>query len=169
MPPGYDPRAGFPQQPGVVQPAGSRPGGVLAAGIITIILSALTVLSSVVIFAAINDVTDTVHDYFRDHRDELNIKTADIPTDSDIKSFLSAFAVIFLIVGIIGIALAILTLMRQNWARIMLIVTSALTAVASIPMSIGIIGLPWLIGSIAVIVLLVLGKAKDWFAAPKAT
>ena len=171
-PPGYGQPSNYGQpanygQPGAVQPVGGRPGTVLAAGLITIILSALTLLSSIGIFAAISDVTDSVQDYIRDHPADFNVNASDLPTDSDIKSAMTGVAVIFIIVGVIGLVLGLLTILGKNWARIALIVTSALTILPALAASLGLVGLPWLVGSITVLVLLLTGKAKAWFAAPR--
>lgn len=165
--PSQGPPASYPQQPGVVQQGGGRPGTVLAACLITIVLSGLTMITSAVIFAARNDVVRSTQNYLRDNRNELNIKASDMPVDADIRSALTGVAVVFVIVGLIGVTLGIATLFGQNWARILLIVTSSLTAICAILPSLGFVGLPWLIGSITVIVLLLTGRAKEWFAAPR--
>ncbi len=165
-PPGSGPSS-YPQQPGSVHSVDGRPGSVLAAGITTIVLSVLTLVTALGTFAATNDFVDTIQDYIRDHPSDFNFNASDLPTDSDIKGVLTGLAVTFLIVGVVGIVLGMLTIAGQNWARITLIVTSSLTAVAAILPTIVLIGLPWLAGSITVIVLLLTAKSKAWFAAPK--
>lgn len=166
-PPGHGQPGNPPAQPGTAQPGG-RPGTVLTAGIITIILSAMTLLTAFGVFAATNDFVTRIQDYIRDHPSDFDIKASDLPTDSDIKSVITGLAVVLLIVGIVGLLLGIFTMMGKNWARIMLIIAASLTAVAAIPASLGLVGLPWLAGSITVIVLLLSARAKAWFAAPKA-
>ena len=147
---------------------GKRPGTVLAAGLITILLSLGTLITSIAIFVARTDAVNRIQDYIRDHPADFNVKASDLPTDSEIRSTLTAFAVIFLVVAVIGIGLGIATLGRQNWARILLIIAASLTAIAAILPSLGLVGLPWLAGSIAVVVLLLTGKTKAWFAAARA-
>lgn len=173
-PPGFEQHPSFPvpqspMPPGVVQPVGTRPGSALAAGIITIVLSALTLVTAIGIFSAANDFTNSIQDYIRDHPADFNVKASDLPTDSDIKSILTSLGVIFAIVALIGLGLGIAALLRQNWARILLIVGASFTALAAIPASFVLVGLPWLAGSIAVIVLLLTAKSKAWFSAPKAS
>eukprot|EP01031_Cornospumella_fuschlensis_P019094 gene19094-23392_t len=63
-----------------------------------------------------------------------------------------------------AIVLGVLTLRRRNWARIMLVVSSAVTALFSLlGITSGISALT-LIAAIAVIVLLFTGGANQWFA-----
>ena len=164
----YGQQGGYPQQPPpAIQTVGSRPGVVLIAGIITILLSGLTLLTAVIGLAAKTDMTKAIHDYLRDDTNGLDLQPSDIPTDADIRSAIAGVAVVLAIVAFIGIGLGIAVLLRQGWARILLIVTSSLTVAAAILPSFGLIGLPWLGGSITVIVLLAQGKAKAWFSAPR--
>ena len=63
-----------------------------------------------------------------------------------------------------AIVLGVLTLKRKNWARVMLVVSAAVTALFSLlGITSGLSALT-LIAAVAVIVLLFTGGANQWFA-----
>lgn len=136
-----------------------RPGTVTAAVWISIVLSVLGLLASLVLMA----VTSRAVDYVIGHPGEFDVQSSDLPAAGDLRSTLIATAIILVIASAIAILAAFATLKRQGWARITLVVMSVLAALVSIPFSIGLVGLPWLAGSIAVIVLLFTGGANTWF------
>lgn len=149
--------------PGGGQPVPSqRPGGVTAAAVITIILSAITTLLGIAFVATSGPIANLV----RDNPELLEgVSTTD---RQDILEFIDAaligVGIFTLIIGVIGIVLGVLVLKPRPWARILLTIGAGLTAVVGLFMTLNIVGLPWLAGSIAVIVLLYVGKASDWFA-----
>lgn len=155
-------------QPGLQADPGQRPGGVTAAGWITIVLSFLTLLTSLAAFAASNRFAEEFRDAMVDNPDDFNINASEVPTLDELQGVMIGGGAIFLVVGIIGILLGFAVLKRQVWARILLIVTSALTAIVGLAASIVIVGIPWLAGAIAVLVLLLSSKASAWFKAGKA-
>lgn len=159
------PTGAYPQQPGVQAEPGKRPGSVTAAGWITILLSFLSALTAAALFAA----TSRAVDYVYDHPDQLEINPADLPAArGDFEAAIFGIAGVLLVIALIGILLGFAVLKRQGWARILLIATSALTALVGLIASFGIVGIPWLVGSIAVIVLLLGSRAGAWFKAGRA-
>ena len=166
MPPSYPgpqpPQYGAPtHQPGF-QPQGdpnARPGTVTAAAWIAIVLSILGLLGSLGVMAA----TSSAVDYVIEHPEEFDVQSSDMPAAGDIRSVLTVFAAIFIVASVIAILTAFATLKRQGWGRILLVVMSTLAALVSILFSLVLIGLPWLAGSIAVIVLLFTNRANAWF------
>lgn len=163
QPPVNQPPPGQGYGPGAGQPVTiKRPGGVTAASIITMILSALTLVSGLAAAAS----SGAIADYIRDNPDVLEgVSEADRPDVLDaIDSAMVGFGVFFVVLGIIGIVLGILVLKPRSWARILLTIAAAITALAGVIGSLSLVGLPWLVGSIAVIALLFVGKAGDWFA-----
>ena len=136
-----------------------RPGTVTAAAWITIGLSVIGLLGSL----ALMSVTSRAVDYVIEHPNEFDVNSSDLPAAADLRSVLSGIAVVFVVASALAIVAALGTLKRRAWGRISLVVLSAFTALISIPLSLGLIGLPWLGGSIAVIVLLFTNRANTWF------
>lgn len=156
------PPYGAPTYPSGSQPQGDpnvRPGAVTAAAWITITLSVLSLIS----FLGLLSVTSRAVDYVFEHPDEFDLQTTDLPDAADVSSALSVFAVIFIIVSAIGILVAFATLKRHGWARIVLVILSTFTALVSILFSLALVGIPWLAGSITVIVLLFTHRSNVWF------
>lgn len=137
----------------------ARPGTVTAAGWITIALASVSLLGSLLIFAA----TSNAVDYVVEHPDEFNLKPTDLPAAGDLRNTMMAVALIFGVASIIAILAAVATLKRQSWARFTLAVLSAISAVIGLIFSVVLIGVPWLAGSIAVIVLIFTARANAWF------
>lgn len=161
-PPPAAPYGGPPAyQPGIV-PQGdpnARPGSVTAAAWISIALSATGLIFSLVVIS----LTSRMVNYVIDHPEDFDVQSSDLPTADDLRSALTGIAVFSIVASVIAIVVALATLKRQSWARIALTVLSALTAMVSIPLSLGLVGLPWLAGSIAVIVLLFTHRSNTWF------
>jgi len=144
------------------QPQGDpnvRPGAVTAAAWITIVLSALSLIT----FLGLLSVTSRFVDYVFEHPEDFDVQTTDLPEAADLSSALSVLSVIFIVISAIGILVAFATLKRQGWARIVLAILSTLTALVSILPSLLLVGLPWLAGSITVIVLLFTRRSNVWF------
>ena len=162
-PPGpQPPQYGAPtHQPGYL-PQGdpnARPGTVTAAAWIAIVLSILSAAGSLTLFA----FTQRMIDYVREHPEDFDTQGSEIPADGDLKAAAAGVAVILVIAAIFAIAMALATLKRQGWARIILVAMSIITAIVSLFFSIFLIGVPWLAGSITVIVLLFTNRANAWF------
>lgn len=139
-----------------------RPGSVTAAAVITMVLSGLALVGGIV-FAAIGLADrDGLHKQLvesQSFRDQYS--TDDIDT---VITVLVVMSIITVVLALVAIVLAIGVLRRSRVARILLTVLAGITAVPSIFASIGVVGLPWLFGTILVIVLLYVGGANRWFA-----
>jgi len=123
------------------------------------VLSALSLIT----FLGLLSVTSRFVDYVFEHPEDFDVQTTDLPEAADLSSALSVLSVIFIVISAIGILVAFATLKRQGWARIVLAILSTLTALVSILPSLLLVGLPWLAGSITVIVLLFTRRSNVWF------
>lgn len=157
--PGYGPGTQPAYGPGFQGDPSVRPGSVTAAAWISIVLSVLSAAGSLTIFA----FTQRMIDYVREHPEDFDTQGSDIPADGDLKAAAAAVAAILVIAAILAIAMAIATLKRQGWARIVLVAMSVVTALVSLFFSLFLVGVPWLAGSITVIVLLLSSRANAWF------
>jgi hypothetical protein len=134
-----------------------RPGTVTAAGVITLIFSGLTLA----LFAIIGIVVVAAKDEFIT-RIENQPGFQDI-SPNDVVSVVAVVCLVFAIWCIIAMVLAVFTMRRSNGARIGLVISSALVAILSL---LGITSggsAVTLLASIAVIVLLFVGGANEWF------
>jgi hypothetical protein len=138
----------------------ARPGTVLAASIVTMVLSGLVMLFvAVMLFVFVAAQAEFV-DSFRSEGDFGG-------TDSD-----AVFAglLVVLVVGLIWCAaafvLAIFALRRSNSARITLVVSSSMTIAVSLLAVIGggFMAVVTVLAGIAVIVLLFTGGAGEWYS-----
>jgi len=148
QPPYGHPYGGVPHDPN------RRPGTVLAAGIIAIVSSSLVaLLSLVMVIAGI-----AARSWFADQVQENG-------TD-DGTTFVVFLVVMFLVTLAMsagGILCAVFALRRSQVARIVLVVLSGLTIVASLVSITGIFPILTLGAAIATIVLLFVGGANEWF------
>ena len=144
-----------------------RPGVVTAASVISIILSAMTVLSGI----ALAVTSGPINDYLRENPEELQgISSSDQQDVLEvIEAALVGVGVFTVLIGAVGIALGVLVLKPRSWARILLTIGASLSILLGLLMSLNLVGLPWLVGSIAVVVLLFQKPASDWFAGRPAT
>ena len=164
--PGYgQPQPPYGQQPaygtpgyGPPQPA-KRPATVTAASVVTLVLGGLSALLYLFLLVALLVARDSVLDEIEASE---GFEDAGISADS-------AFGVVVLVVGVfaawclIACLLAVLVLRRSNISRIMLVISSAMTAVFSLLAITSGVSAITLLGSIAVIVLLFTGGASEWF------
>jgi len=155
------------QQPAYAQPgygyggpaSDKRPGSVTAAAVITLIFSGLSLLLYAFILVALVVARDEVLDEITRQPD---FEDAGISADSAFGVIL-AFVGVFLIWCLIACILAVLVLRRSNAARITLVVSSSVTALFSL-LGIGSgVSAITLIAAVAVIVLLFVGGANEWF------
>jgi hypothetical protein len=147
-------------QPYGQQPAGGRrPGTVTAAAWITIVFSAITAVlfgfTALALLVA---------------RDQVITEMERVPEfqDANIDAESAVGVIVAVILGlvvwaIIAIVLAVFVLRRSNVARILLVISSAVVALFSLLGVTSGVSVVTLIASIAVIVLLFVGGAGDWF------
>lgn len=139
-----------------------RPGTVTAAAIVAIVMSTISLLMFLVvtvgIFVARDEVEDAINDELANQQGMGDISAGDLT------AVVLVVMLVFVFWCISAIVLGVLTLRRRNWARIMLVVSSAVTALFSLlGITSGISALT-LIAAVAVIVLLFTGGANQWFA-----
>jgi hypothetical protein len=138
-----------------------RPGTVTAAGIITLVFAGLSVaLYGIVLIALVvarQDVTEAIDD-------ELAKQPGmeDIAAD-DVTSVILVVVAILLIWSLITCLLGVLVLRRSNIARILLVVSSSVTLLGSLLSITSGLSIITLLASGAVIVLLFVGGANEWF------
>ena len=151
------------QQPQYGQPSGPgsdrRPGTVTAAAWITIVFSGIITL--LFGFATLGFVVA---------RDEVIAEMEKVPEfqdaniDADTAVGLMVAVLLGLVVwSVIAIVLAVFVLRRSNVARILLVISSSVTALFSLLSITSGVSLVLLIAAVAVNVLLFTGGAGDWF------
>ena len=136
-----------------------RPGTVTTAGVITIILAGLSTLLFGVLLVALLVARDDVLDEIEK---QPGFDDAGFTAD-DLFAAAVVFLAIFAIWCLIATVLGVFVLRRSNVARILLVISSAVTILASlIGISSG-LSVVTMIAAIAVIVLLFTGGAGAWF------
>ncbi len=170
QPPAQQPAYGAPTPaygaPVAPQPD-KRPGTVTAAGILTIVLSALVVLGCVFAILGIALARGEIVA-------EVERQIAADPTiEQQLQGFDPSFVVTITIGVVIGFAvwallaivLAIFAMRRSSVARIGLVVSSVLASLLSVvPTFTTLVPIVWLLGSLAVVVLLFTGGASQWYS-----
>lgn len=142
------------------QPAGDRrPGTVTAAAWITIVFSALTA----VLFGFTGLALLVARDQVITEIERVpEFQDANIDADAAVGVILAV--VLGLVVwAIVAIVLAVLVMRRSNVSRILLVISSAVVALFSLLGVTSGVSAVTLIAAIAVIVLLFVGGAGDWF------
>jgi len=140
----------------------SRPGTVTTAGWTTLVLSGLTALLFGFFTLAMLVAKDQMID-------EINrqLLEADAVGDFNAEDAFGVFLVVLLVFTVwcvIACVLAVFAMRRSNVSRILLVISASVAAVLSL-LSIGsVISAVWLLGCIAVAVLLLTGGANDWYA-----
>lgn len=145
-----------------------RPGTVTAAAVITILLSALVLVGSVIVAVALiavrDDVTAEIEKAIAEEPSLESVSAASITNGA------LAVVLVVLVWSLIAIVLAVLAMRRQNWARITLVISAVLSLALSLLGTIAaVFPAVWLIGAIAVIVLLFTGGANQWYAGRSST
>ncbi len=157
--PGYGQPA-YGQQPGYGQPyqdPEKRPATVVAAGVITLVLSGIVLVGLALVLVAFGFARDQLVDELRGEPG-----LGDIDPD-DIVSLIFVVFGAFAVWCIAAMVLAVFAMRRSNGARIGLVVSSALTAALSLLAIMSGASAITLIGSVAVIVCLFTGGARQWY------
>ncbi len=137
----------------------SRPGTVTAAGWITIVLSGL----SAAIFGIVGLLFLVARDAIVDEMERVpEFEQANLDPDS-VVGVMVALMLMLVIWAVISLVLGIFVLRRSNVARILLVISSAVVALGSLLTITSGLSAIWLIGAVAVIVMLFIGGAGDWF------
>ena len=136
-----------------------RPGTVTAAGWITIVLSGL----SAVLFGIIGLLFLVARDQIVTEMERVpEFQDANIDPDS-VVGVMVAFMLGVVVWAIVSLVLGVFVLRRSNVARILLTISSVVVALGSLLLITSGISVVWLIAAIAVVVLLFVGGAGDWF------
>lgn len=146
---------GAPQRP--VDP-NQRPTTVTIAVWITWALSALSILGFVMIGFVLGVARD---EFLRQLEEDPNFQQLDVQTDQVVGA-LWVMGAVALFWGIAAMVLAWFAYRRANWARITLVVSSAMTVLFSLvafP-----VGLLHTVGAAAVVALLFMGGANEWYS-----
>lgn len=140
-----------------------RPGTVTAASIITIVMSALT-LVLFGILAVVGAVARNNDDLLADLQKELDGQPGfeDVSAE-DVANLLLGIGPIIALWSLAALVLAIFAMKRHNWARILVVVSAAISAIVSLIGITGGISIISLIASVAAIVLYFTGGAGDWY------
>jgi hypothetical protein len=159
---------GQPQQPayggGYGQPQrdpSKRPGTVTAAAIIALVSAGLSFVGFVILTVGLAVAR-------QDFLDEMR-KSQDFQ-DSGVSADSAYGAVIAVVIGfavwcLIACVLAIFVMRRSNVARILLVISSAVTLVLSLLAITSLVSGITLLAALATIVLLFVGGANEWFRA----
>ena len=165
----------YPAYPGGVAPgppagsSGNRPGAVVAAAVITMVMSALTAAVWLFFGIFLLAAGDSVVEEFRNRPDFQQMLNDAGWTFDQFREGMSTVGVILLVGGVLmllAILPAIRVLPRSGAARVILIVLSAITALIGLFFTVtGFFpGLLWVAAGVAVIILLFAGGASAWFA-----
>lgn len=138
--------------------ADKRPGPVTAAAVLTMVFAGLTL--ALLILAVFGLLVE--RDSFLEELDnEPGLE--DVSAD-DLFAVMMIVLGVFLVWSLVAIILAILVMRRSNAARILLIISAAMTAVFSLLVILSAVSAATLIAGISVVVMLITGSARDWFA-----
>ncbi|MFN8193022.1 MAG: hypothetical protein U0R80_01925 [Nocardioidaceae bacterium] len=137
-----------------------RPGTVLAASLITIITSAISLL----MFGLMTLLMSTSRD---DMLSEIESNSSDFDsldmTPDQLYSLFQGLFVVLLVWSIVGVVLGVWALRRSNLARILLVVSSSGVALLGLVLFGSVVSLLWTVAAVGVIVLLFVGGANVWY------
>lgn len=163
QPPAYQqPQYGQPAYGGYGAPGtdpDKRPVTVTAAGVITLVLSGITLVLLLVTLLGLGVLAR--EDLVEQLGDDPALQNID--TDTVVAVLRVVFGV-FIVWSAIAMVLAFLAMRRSNAARIGLVVSSALTALLSLFAIMSGASVVTLVGAVAVIVCLFTGGAGPWYA-----
>lgn len=171
-PPAYGQQP-YGQQPYGQQPHGApayggadpdkRPGTVTAASIITMIFSAISLLAFGILAIAVQGSEGLVDEINREFEGQPGFE--DFSAD-EVINYLTIALVILAIWSLSALVLAVLAMRRQNWARILVVISAAMSGLLSLLFILtGVSAIP-LIAAIATVVLYFVGGANQWYARP---
>lgn len=137
----------------------ARPGTVTAACVLTWVFSGLALLLGGFLLLSAATARDQVVDQFeQDERyEDLEVSGE---TVVDVIAAISASAVVL---SVLAIVLAVLAFRRSKAGRAGLIALAVVTALVCLPLSLAVVGVPWLIVAVVAVVLLAGRNAGDWY------
>lgn len=154
------PYGSHPYGAGTLPRRDARPGTVTAAGWITVVLGVLGVIGWLLFALVLVLARDVIV-----REMEMDAAFQDLGFSGDsVMGFLVAGLLLFVVWSAINVLLGVFVLRRSNVARILLVISCAGTALLSLALIASGASAVSLIVAIAVIVLLFVGGAGDWFA-----
>ncbi len=139
-----------------------RPRTVLAAGLLTLVVSGLVAVLfgflAVALVVGRPTVTDEIEQMLADDPELGSVSPGAVATG------LLVVVVVFLLWSLLACVLAVLALRRRGWARVLLIVSASVTALLSLLSILSVVSVLPLLASVAVVVLLLTGGAGPWYA-----
>jgi hypothetical protein len=155
---------GFEQYPGAFPFAGQdpdkRPGTVLAAGIVTIVSSALTL---VVLLLGLLGLSASRQEFIDELNRNADFQGLDVTAD-ELVSVIQVFIGVFAVWALVGILLGVLVMRRSKVARILLVISSGLVVAGGLLSITSVFSGLWVLAAGAVIGLLFMGGANDWYS-----
>lgn len=144
-----------------------RPGTVTAAAWLTWIFSGITAFFATMIVGVFAAASDEIIDELRSDAVwsdfERQLDAAGLTVD-DLTTMMLIGGIIILIWCVVAFVVAIFAFRRHNWARIVLVVSAAMSALLClVTIASGVSAVP-LLASIATIVLLFVGGANGWYS-----
>jgi hypothetical protein len=160
QPPAYGQPPVYGQPPAYGQPpdADKRPGTVTTAAVLTLVFSALSVVLFAIAAVALSVERNS---FLEEIENEPGLE--DISAD-DLFAVMMVLIGVFLVWSLVAIVLAVLVMRRSNVARILLVISAAMTALVSLLTILSVVTVVPLVAAVAVVVLLLTGRARDWFA-----
>jgi hypothetical protein len=157
-PPAYGPQpyGPSPYGPGGWQLPESRPAGVTAAAVITLVGAGLAALIGGLVSLAFLLARDSFEEGVARELEDFSASQ-----QSTVVSVVGWYFIGCTFLALVAIVLAILLLRDRHRVRVPLVVLSAITALLGIPLFP--LGLLWSVAAISVIILLFVGSAGAWF------
>jgi LPXTG-motif cell wall-anchored protein len=157
-PPAYGQQPYFQDQAPPDPDADKRPGTVTAACVLTLIFSGLTLALDVLAMIGLMVQRDS---FLEELDNEPGLE--DVDPDQLFAVMMVTLAV-FAIWALVAMILAVLALRRSNFARILLVISAVVTSLFSLLAIMSAISAATLIAGISVVVMLLSGSARDWYA-----
>lgn len=136
-----------------------RPGSVTAAAVLTWVFGGIALVFSGFLLLSVLAARD---EFIEELEQDERYRDVDISADT-FADAIAILSVVALVLSVLAIVLATMAYKRSKAGRAGLIFVSALTAVLSLPLSLGVVGVPWLVASVATIVMLAGKAAGDWY------
>lgn len=144
-----------------------RPGTVVAAGMITLVCSGLVgllaALLTIALLIARGEVVTEIDRALNSEPGAQGVSAATIANGALVSM------VVLLVWCVAACVLGALVMQGKGWARVMLVISSAITAVVSLLAILSLFTAVSMIAAIAVIILLFTGGANPWFAHQRST
>lgn len=137
-----------------------RPGTVLAAGIVTIASSALTL---VVLLIGLLGLSASRQEFIDELNRNADFQSVDVSADQ-LVSVIQVFIGVFAVWALVGILLGVLVMRRSKVARILLVISAGLVVALGLLAITSVFSGLWVLAGGAVIALLFMGGANDWYA-----